>query len=128
MPSEKVGYVSQFNGRGPRAWNRHWLLVPLLDRAGSVIGLLGADEPEDRLLPSAEKLQALRIFANQAAAAIVAAAHLEELRFLADHDTLTRLPEPPRVRRPARHARSRARCATAANSGSCSATSTASSR
>ncbi len=91
VPSEKVGYVSQFNGRGPRAWNRHWLLVPLHDRAGVVIGMLGADEPEDRLLPSAEKLQALRIFANQAAAAIVASAHLEELRFLADHDTLTRL-------------------------------------
>jgi len=92
IPSGKVGYVSQLNGHGPRAWNRHWLLVPLLDRAGAVIGLLGADEPEDRLLPSAEKLQALRIFANQAAAAIVASAHLEELRFLADHDTLTRLP------------------------------------
>ena len=92
VPSGKIGYVSQLNGRGPRAWNRHWLLVPLHDRAGVVIGMLGADEPEDRLLPSAEKLQALRIFANQAAAAIVASAHLEELRFLADHDTLTRLP------------------------------------
>ncbi|HXY81694.1 MAG TPA: sensor domain-containing diguanylate cyclase [Gaiellaceae bacterium] len=92
VQSEKVGYVSQLNGRGPRAWNRHWLLVPLYDRAGAVIGMLGADEPDDRLLPSAEKLQALRIFANQAGAAIVASAHLEELRFLADHDTLTRLP------------------------------------
>ena len=91
MPSDKVGYVSQFNGRGPRAWNRHWLLVPLHDSAGTVIGMLGADEPEDRLLPSAEKLQALRIFANQAAAAIVASGQVEELRFLADHDPLTRL-------------------------------------
>ncbi len=91
VPSDKVGYVSQFNGRGPRAWNRHWLLVPLHDRAGAVIGMLGADEPEDRLLPSAEKLQALRIFANQAAAAIVASGQVEELRFLADHDPLTRL-------------------------------------
>jgi len=36
-------------------------------------------------------LQALRIFANQAAAAVVAAAHQQELRFLADHDPLTRL-------------------------------------
>ena len=33
VPSDKVGYVSQFNGRGPRAWNRHWLLVPLHDSA-----------------------------------------------------------------------------------------------
>ena len=91
MPSDKVGYVSQFNGRGPRAWNRHWLLVPLHDSAGVVIGMIGADEPEDRLLPSPEKLQALRIFANQAAAAIVASGQVEELRFLADHDPLTRL-------------------------------------
>jgi diguanylate cyclase (GGDEF)-like protein len=65
--------------------------VPLHNSAGAVIGLIWADEPEDRLLPSEEKLQALRIFANQAAAAIVSAAHQRELRFLADHDPLTRL-------------------------------------
>ena len=86
VPAEKVAYVSQLNGRGPRAWRRHWLVVPLHDRGGGVIGILSADEPEDRLLPSAEKLQALRIFANQAAAAIVASAYVHELRFLADHD------------------------------------------
>jgi diguanylate cyclase (GGDEF)-like protein len=91
VPSEKVTYVSQLNGSGPRAWNRHWLLVPLHDREGGVIGILGADEPDDRLLPSAEKLQALRIFANQASAAIVASEYVHELRFLADHDPLTRL-------------------------------------
>ena len=65
--------------------------MPLRNSAGAVIGLIWADEPEDRLLPSEEKLQALRIFANQAAAALVSAAHLRELRFLADHDPLTRL-------------------------------------
>ena len=86
-----IPYVSHRNGRGPHAWDRHWLLVPLHDSAGAVIGLIWADEPEDRLLPSEEKLQALRIFANQAAAAIVSAAHQRELRFLADHDPLTRL-------------------------------------
>ena len=84
-------YVSHRNGHGPRAWDRHWLVVPLHNGKGGVIGLIWADEPEDRLLPSDEKLQALRIFANQAAAAIVAAAHRRELRFLADHDPLTRL-------------------------------------
>jgi len=88
---EQISYVSNRNGEGPRAWNRHWLVVPLYDSAGAVIGLIWADEPEDRLLPSEEKLQALRIFANQAAAAIVSAAHQHELRFLADHDPLTRL-------------------------------------
>jgi diguanylate cyclase (GGDEF)-like protein len=84
-------YLSELNGRGPWAWDHHWLLVPLHDSLGDVIGLLWADEPEDRLLPSRDKLQALRVFANQAAAAIVTSAHLRELRFLADHDPLTRL-------------------------------------
>jgi diguanylate cyclase (GGDEF)-like protein len=84
-------YVSSLNGRGPWAWDHHWLLVPLHDGAGEVIGLLWADEPEDRLLPSHERLQALRVFANQAAASVIASAHLNEVRFLADHDPLTRL-------------------------------------
>jgi len=88
---ERQPYVSELNGRGPWAWSHHWLLVPLHDSLGEVIGVLWADEPDDRLLPSRDKLQALRVFANQAAAAIVTSAHLRELRFLADHDPLTRL-------------------------------------
>jgi len=88
---DSLPYVSHRNGSGPHAWDRHWLLVPLHNSAGVVIGLIWADEPDDRLLPSEDKLQALRIFANQAAAAIVSAAHQRELRFLADHDPLTRL-------------------------------------
>jgi diguanylate cyclase (GGDEF)-like protein len=88
---EKMTYASRLNGRGPHAWNRHWLLVPLRDADDAIIGILSADEPVDRLLPSNEKLQALRIFANQAAAAIVSAERVRELSFLADHDPLTRL-------------------------------------
>jgi diguanylate cyclase (GGDEF)-like protein len=42
-------------------------------------------------VPSADRLQALRIFANDASAALVSGRHLGELRFLADHDPLTRL-------------------------------------
>ncbi|HEY5099428.1 MAG TPA: diguanylate cyclase [Gaiellaceae bacterium] len=88
---EKITYASKLNGRGPHAWNRHWLLVPLRGADDAIIGILSADEPADRLLPSSEKLQALRIFANQAAAAIVSAERVRELSFLADHDPLTRL-------------------------------------
>jgi len=88
---DHMPYTSQRNGRGPRAWSRHWLLTPLRDGDGGLLGLISADEPEDRLLPSQDKLQALRIFANQASAAVVASANLNELRFLADHDSLTRL-------------------------------------
>jgi diguanylate cyclase (GGDEF)-like protein len=84
-------YPSQLNGRGPWAWNRHWLLVPLRDGDGTLLGIIWVDNPSDRLIPSADRLQALRIFANDAAAALVSRRHLDKLRFLADHDGLTRL-------------------------------------
>ncbi|HET7568606.1 MAG TPA: sensor domain-containing diguanylate cyclase [Gaiellaceae bacterium] len=87
----EVMYASQLNGSGPWAWNRHWLLVPLLDGDGDLLGVIWVDDPSDRLLPSADRLQALRIFANDAAAALVAGRNVEQLRFLADHDPLTRL-------------------------------------
>ena len=88
---ELEGYPSQLNGRGPWAWNRHSLIVPLWDGGGALLGMIWVDDPSDRLLPSADRLQALRIFANDAAAALVSGRHLGELRFLADHDPLTRL-------------------------------------
>jgi len=84
-------YPSQLNGSGPWAWNRHWLIVPLQDGHGALLGIIWVDNPSDRLVPSADRLQALRIFANDAAAALVSGRHLGELRFLADHDPLTRL-------------------------------------
>jgi diguanylate cyclase (GGDEF)-like protein len=88
---ERPLYVSELNGSGPWAWSHHWLLVPLHAEDGAVLGILWADEPDDRLLPGAARLQALRVFANQAAAAVVASEYVNELRFLADHDPLTRL-------------------------------------
>jgi diguanylate cyclase (GGDEF)-like protein len=84
-------YPSQLNGRGPWAWNRHSLIVPLTDGDGALLGFIWVDNPSDRLVPSADRLQALRIFANDASAALVSGRHLGELRFLADHDPLTRL-------------------------------------
>jgi diguanylate cyclase (GGDEF)-like protein len=65
--------------------------VPLRDGEGAILGVIWVDNPRDRLVPSADRLQALRIFANDAAAALVSGKHLGELRFLADHDPLTRL-------------------------------------
>jgi diguanylate cyclase (GGDEF)-like protein len=91
LPSDVEVYPSQLNGRGPWAWNRHWLVVPLRDGGGALLGIIWVDNPSDRLLPSADRLQALRIFANDASAALVSGRHLGELRFLADHDPLTRL-------------------------------------
>ena len=84
-------YRSQMNGSGPRAWDRHWLLVPLHDRTGRLLGVIAADEPGDRLLPSRERLQALRLFANQAATSFESLRQFEEVRALAERDPLTRL-------------------------------------
>jgi diguanylate cyclase (GGDEF)-like protein len=85
-------YASKLNGHGPFAWNRHWLIVPLRDpRSRNVTGIIWADEPEDRLIPSAEKLKALRLFANQAESACALAGQLEQMHALATHDPLTGL-------------------------------------
>jgi diguanylate cyclase (GGDEF)-like protein len=89
--ASQLVYRSRLNGRGPHAWNHHWLVVPLRDELGAVRGVLWADEPRSRLIPSQPVLQALRIFANHATEALAVATQLEETRFLADHDPLTRL-------------------------------------
>jgi PAS domain S-box-containing protein len=74
-----VSYRSVRNGSGPRAWRHHWLLVPLWDRDGEVFGVIWVDDPADRLLPSRELLQALRMFANQATTSLLAAADFRAL-------------------------------------------------
>jgi diguanylate cyclase (GGDEF)-like protein len=88
----QVIYESELNGRGPHAWDHHWLVIPLHGPQEEIIGVIWADEPEDRLLPSEERLQALRIFANQASSALTLATQFEQMRYLADHDPLTQLP------------------------------------
>ena len=77
------------NGRGPLAWRNHWLLVPLHDRDGAFTGMVWVDEPEDRLLPTTEGLQALRAFANQAIGVVESTRRLEHLRHLAENGTVT---------------------------------------
>ncbi len=84
-------FASNRNGTGPHAWQRHWLIVPLNDRDGQTKGFIWVDDPTDRLLPARERLQALRLFADQAIAALEAATRFEDMQFLAEHDPLTRL-------------------------------------
>jgi diguanylate cyclase (GGDEF)-like protein len=91
VPSYHDTFPSQSNGRGPAAWDRHWLVVPLVDRTGARLGAVFADDPSDRLLPTRERLQALRLFANQATSALESTAQYETMRFLADRDPLTKL-------------------------------------
>ena len=87
----EVPYRSELNGRGPHAWSRHWLLVPLMD-GERWTGLIWVDDPRDRLLPTRARLQALRLFANQAVAALSASKQAVRLRHEATHDSLTGLP------------------------------------
>jgi diguanylate cyclase (GGDEF)-like protein len=91
LPSLNGLYESTYNGTGPWAWERHWLVVPLFDGSGACLGVILADDPADRLLPSKERLQALRLFANQATVALEAVAQYECQRYLAEHDSLTKL-------------------------------------
>ena len=79
LVSSGSAYNSRRNGAGPRGWHRHWLLVPLVERDGSRRGFVWADDPVDCLLPSRERLQALRTFANQATMALRAAFDFETL-------------------------------------------------
>jgi diguanylate cyclase (GGDEF)-like protein len=92
LGAHRVPVSSEMNGRGPHAWSRHWLLVPLEDRAGERLGVIWVDDPRDRLLPTRARLQALRLFANQAVAALHSADEAALLRHQATHDALTGLP------------------------------------
>jgi diguanylate cyclase (GGDEF)-like protein len=88
---QPVEYQSELYGRGPDAWSQHWLLVPLTEPQGRRRGLIWVDEPRDRLLPTRARLQALRLFANQAVAALQSADQALKLRHEATHDALTGL-------------------------------------
>ena len=92
LQAHPVNYRSALNGHGPHAWSRHWLLVPLDEPDGTRLGLIWVDDPRDRLLPTRARLQALRLFANQAVAALRAADRTGRLRHEATHDPLTGLP------------------------------------
>ncbi|MGN6797007.1 MAG: PAS domain S-box protein [Gaiellaceae bacterium] len=85
LPDRPAGYNSQRNGRGPYAWQNHWLFVPLQGRRGNRIGYLWVDDPTDRLRPDAERLKILRAFANQATTALEQAAQFEEIHNAYEH-------------------------------------------
>ncbi len=91
LGANPFGYRSALNGRGPHAWSRHWLLVPLDDSDGRRQGFIWVDDPRDRLLPTHDRLQAVRLFANQAVAALRSADRVVRLHHEATHDALTGL-------------------------------------
>jgi len=79
MSQASIAYTSQYNGAGPNAWHHHWLCVPLRARDDSLVGVIWADDPTDRMLPHPRRLQALRLFANQATSALATATVLDRL-------------------------------------------------
>ena len=92
MPAARRGLLSSSrNGRGWRAWDDHVVLVPLHGADDEIVGVLWVGDPADRLLPSNDRLKALHAFANQATAALIAAARYRLLEGVADGDPLTRL-------------------------------------
>jgi diguanylate cyclase (GGDEF)-like protein len=99
-------YRSQSNGRGPYAWERHWLVAALRSDSGALLGTLWADDPSDRLLPGRETLQALRLFADHATVALGAPGSVGEALPppFADHDPLTGLANRAKLAERLRHA------------------------
>ncbi len=85
LPDRQPGYRSQLDGRGPDAWQNHWLFVPLHDRRARRIGYIWADDPINRLRPDADRLQILRAFANQATTALEQSAQFEEIQNAYEH-------------------------------------------
>jgi PAS domain S-box-containing protein len=85
LPDRPAGYSSLRDGRGPYAWQNHWLFVPLQGRRGNRIGYIWADDPTDRLRPDAERLKIMRAFANQATTALEQGAQFEEIHNAYEH-------------------------------------------
>jgi len=85
LPDRAPGYRSQSDGRGPNAWQNHWLFVPLQDRRSLRMGYIWVDDPHDRLRPDTERLQILRAFANQATTALEQSAQFEEIQNAYEH-------------------------------------------
>jgi len=80
LPDRASGYNSQRDGRGPYAWENHWLFVPLHLRRVGRIGYIWADYSTVRLCPYAELLKILRAFANQATTALEHASQCEDIQ------------------------------------------------
>lgn len=79
-PLAEHTYTPDLTDRGPGYWHRDdMLLVPLYED-DTVIGILSVDDPEDGRLPDEETIQALEVFADQAAIAIRNARIVEELQ------------------------------------------------
>ncbi len=63
--------VTERMGQGPRAWDpQDLLIVPLYGAGGRLLGMMSVDEPRSGRRPDINTIEALEIFANQAAFSI----------------------------------------------------------
>ncbi len=82
---------SSANGAGIRAWKRDTLVLPLSPGVGETIGVIWVDDPVDRMVPSAEKVRRMELFARSAALMVTNARLLAAARDQATRDPLTGL-------------------------------------
>ncbi len=63
--------LQERSGKGPRAWDPDdLLLIPLYGAGGRVLGIMSVDDPQSGRRPTPTTVEALEIFANQAAFSI----------------------------------------------------------
>jgi len=66
-----VQILQERMGAGPRAWDpQDLLLVPIYGARGRMLGMISVDEPRSGRRPDVDTVEALEIFANQAAFSI----------------------------------------------------------
>jgi DNA-binding transcriptional MerR regulator/GAF domain-containing protein len=58
---------SRRNGRGPRAWSDHCLVVPWRTNQTRLAGVLVVEDPVDRLIPNHERRRTIRLLVDLAA-------------------------------------------------------------
>lgn len=66
-----IYYDTKIESMGANYW--HWwtfLVVPIYERRGKIIGFIMVDDPNDALIPSQEEIHTLEILANQISIAI----------------------------------------------------------
>jgi diguanylate cyclase (GGDEF)-like protein len=78
-------------GRGRRGWHRKALVIPIDLPSGRRLGVVLADNPIDRLLPTTKRVRQLEAFATQIALMIEGVRSLDRARVQAQIDPLTQL-------------------------------------
>jgi diguanylate cyclase (GGDEF)-like protein len=77
------------NGRGPRSWRNHCLVIPWKVDEGDFAGIIVLQDPVSRLLPTQENRRAICLLVDLAASVATGIEQRTTLDRLASHDSLT---------------------------------------